>query len=415
MAIKQPRATSLFAVLTLAVCIIICLLIPSASALESAPSDTVEPQQVELICHTNNPDECYPKIFQATHEFQKIHDDQDIPSGLHVRLDIYNGIKEAKINVPDEINPVLDGLPVDHAMVVVDPEQADQPVIPRGAPQYEDVGKIKQPRHEDALVYEALGWLGEKPLSSSLALDEGLERLEDISHDIYYGVKITQDVEALRGLLCLMADSQLDSVNGTLPRDQQAASILSGALQNNPSALKEVSKNWESVARNTICPHDQRPLIESLWRSVVPLGIPDAKLDASKVKAKVSAINGLIKDDSIRQSFMEKNGMQELLQVLTYDDPQWVVPQRKVGQLALDNFLDGNMGAKLGQWPTFARLSDKECEGKGVPAKEGCWDYHVHQIMEVNKSDKEHWSTDLYSRLRSVRKDQESSRKHVEL
>ena len=91
--------------------VIACIL--AAPAIVSAAS----PVMPDIICHTSNREECYPRIFQPTEEFQTVHDDQELPSGLHVRLNIWTGQKEAKINVPDEEDPALEGLPVDSAIV----------------------------------------------------------------------------------------------------------------------------------------------------------------------------------------------------------------------------------------------------------------------------------------------------------
>ena len=44
----------------------------------------------ELICAPNNPTDCYPKIFEPTTEWQTIREGQDIPAGLHVRLNMEN-------------------------------------------------------------------------------------------------------------------------------------------------------------------------------------------------------------------------------------------------------------------------------------------------------------------------------------
>src|SRR5690606_37699417 len=91
----------------------------------SSPEPSSSPSaEVELICHTDNPADCYPKVFQATDEFQVVRPDQEIPPGLHVRLDINTGLREAKLNVPGEDRPDLEGLPVDSSVVVVEPNTA---------------------------------------------------------------------------------------------------------------------------------------------------------------------------------------------------------------------------------------------------------------------------------------------------
>lgn len=372
----------------------------------------------DLICLTSDPKECYPRIFQPTDEFQIVHDDQELPKGLHVRLNIWTGKKEAKINVPGEDDPALEGLPVDQAIVVVEPQQPDAPRVPKGAPEYEPVGKVKEPpQHESESFVSIMKTLGNGVIPDNHAFDEALEGLEELSHDIYYGLKITEDSEVVGALFCLMADQKASASEGFTPRDQQAASILAGALQNNPPALKEVTKAWPKLT-GLKCPGTDQTLGESVYSSFVPASNVDpagAKQSASRVKAKVSTINGLIKDSSVRGEFLNNHGMEGLLKVLVPEEKEWAGAQRKVGQLVLDNFLDEDMGAELGQWPKAPRLGDKQCQAEESTTAEGCWDYHVARIMKANKRDKGHWSRDLNDRLAAARKASSAPPKHEEL
>ncbi|KAG6008935.1 hypothetical protein E4U43_000080 [Claviceps pusilla] len=408
--------------------LMVCVVFAAPAAAHDAAHDAASTHsKSDLICHTSNPDECYPRIFQPTDEFQIVHDDQEIPKGLHVRLDMSTGKKEAKINVPDEKNPSLEGLPVDRAMVVVEPEpQPDedpqQPKMPDGAPGYEPVGKVKGPQHESGPFYEGLKMLkGGAAESGGAALDDALEVLEDLAHDLYYGLKIAEDTDAVRALLCLMSSQKQqqqkpDSDQLSSPRDQQAAAILAGALQNNPTALKEVTKAWPELSQAK-CVNTRGDDVDHvdalrtrLYASVLPSRNNDgtgatAHQAAARVKSKVAVINGLIKDSSIRAEFLREGGMSLLLSILLPQDKEWTGAQRKVGQLVLDNFLDADMGAVLGQWPTTPRLPDAECEAEEEEAQraEGCWDYHVTRIAETTRASQGDWSRDLVDRLAAVR------------
>lgn len=382
---------------------------PAIALASSAASQPQTNPEDELICHTDDPKECYYKIFRPTDEFQIIHNDQEIPTGLHVRMNMTSGKLEAKINVEGEVPPELEGVEsVDQSVLVVEPEAADEPVPPKGAPQYENVGKVKEPKEpqgDAGFFKEAMGTLGMlKDGAGEGDFDANLEMLEEISHDIYYGLKITEDLNAMGGLMCLMWDPSSEVPEGVTPRDQQAAAILAGALSNNPTALAEVEKLWPDLI-GLKCPSSQTRLNELIFRSLLPKG--DAVNDASapaKVKAKVLALNGLIKNDRLRSAFLDHDGMKTLLEVLLQDGKQWTAAQRKVGQLALDNFLDEDMGATLGLWPTEEKLDDKKCQTEGKELEDGCWDYQVGRIMKANKGDKEHWSKDLHDRLAAYRK-----------
>lgn len=399
----SSRSAGVFAVLLVG--LILCFLAPSAHA-DSKAAAAAASSESDLICRTDNPKDCYPRIFEPTDEFQTVHDDQEIPNGLHVRMNIWTGQKEAKINVPDEVDSSLEGLPVDQGIVVVDPEPEDGPKIPRGAPEYEAVGKIKGPEHEAKAFGEAMTMLKTGTVSGEKTFDGLLDELEELSHDIYYGLKITEDTEAVKALFCLMADQGAPAVDGNMPRDQQAASILASSIQNNPTSLKEITKNWKSIMQHP-CPKDGTLLSDCIYKSLSPGDTSDKTIStqsAAKIKAKVSAINGLIKDNGIRQEFLKHGGMRQMQQILLPEGKEWAGAQRKVGQLALDNFLDEDMGAELGQWPTLPKISDKECQSTHLGVEEGCWDYHVAKIQKANKGDKSHWSKDLSKKLAEVRK-----------
>ncbi|KAF4981403.1 hypothetical protein FZEAL_2785 [Fusarium zealandicum] len=408
------RAKSLPLLMALLFGILACIFAAPALASSSEPSPSVD---VDLICHTDNPKDCYPRIFQPTNEFQVIHDDQEIPNGLHVRMNVWSGLKEAKINVPDETDPSLQGLPVDQAVIVVDPEQPDAPQIPKGAPAYESVGKIKEPEgdYEAKPFFEALKML-KSGATDGKGFDVALEGMEELSHDIYYGLKVTEDPAVLKALFCLMNDQNVPSTGAATRRGQQAAAILAGALQNNAAALKEVTKEWPALM-NAQCPNTDKSLKEGFYSSIVPFesaSPADAKIMAAKAKAKVAAITGLVKSDTIRGEFLNNDGMRMLLELLIPEGKEWATAQRKVGQLVLDTFLDEDMGAKLGEWPRTARASDTECRAPETQTGEGCWDYHVGRIMKENKRDRGHWSRDLNDRLQALRKSGKAP-PHVEL
>lgn len=416
MARSRSKATHLPLMLAMIFGIIVCIF--AAPSMARQPSPSAQAPKPDVICHTSNVDECYPRVFQPTEEFKIVHDDQELPNGLHVRLNIWTGTKEAKINVPGETDSSLDGLPVGQAVVMVDPEQQDDvPKIPRGAPEYESVGKVKGPEHESTAFYEGLKMLKSGISKTGQAFDDALEGLEDLSHDMYYGLKIAEDSDAVKALLCLMSGKSAASTESAIPRDQQAAAILAGTLQNNPTALKEVTKAWPQLIESN-CPHTREPLLVSIYSSVTPSRNGDdtnAQQAAARVKSKVAVINGLIKDGSIRAEFLKENGMASLLRVLMPEEKSWAGAQRKAGQLVLDNFLDEDMGAVLGQWPNVPRLSDSQCQTEESQTAEGCWDYHVARIMKASRASKGDWSRELNDRLVAVRKIQSQERKYEEL
>lgn len=359
---------------------------------------------VELICSPADPQDCYPKIFQPTDQFQAVREGQELPHGLHVRLDVTTGEKQAKINDPAEVNPALEGLPVDSSIVVVESQDGAQDTpsnnelpVPKGAPAYEPVGKVRVPETESQAFHDSLTVL--KTLSlNDRPIDAALDILMDISHDMYYGLKITEDPNAVKELLCMM------SAQDVFPRDRDdevvkqaghAASIIGAALQNNHKALEEVEKHWGDISTSTCAGTDQK-LGQAVFNSLLPQ--TPASKDASKAegnqltltKAKAGALRGLIKSPAIRDDFLAQEGMAYVLQVLALERPELLQAQQKLANLVLDNFLDEGMGATLGVWPRPGEVDHD-------------WDYQLKSLAKLHWADKDHWSGELWRRLQVAR------------
>jgi nucleotide exchange factor SIL1 len=394
---------------------------PSSDATEPSPS-----AQAELICHTDNPAECYPKIFSPTEEFQIVHDDQDLPSGLHVRLNIWTGEKEARLNTPMKEDPALEGLPVDQSIVVVEhePAQDQQPVIPAGAPVYEPVGKVKVPEVQDPEFGAALDVIkkhGETaPPQLGHAIDEALTNLEDLSHDMYYGQKIMEDADVVKALLCIL--TQRDEEQALLRpyserRDFLASSTLSSALQNNLPALRDMEANWDSVM-NAQCTFHKQPLrdvllseLEAKDRQSTKNGDVDVPV-SQWVRPVVPVVGRLLKSDQIRPQFMEHGVMEDFLQILRMEEEKpgnWYPSQKKIAQIVSDNFLDESVGAKLGLWPLKPTLEAAACKEDATKLDDGCWEYHLKEIIQSRKGDTE-WARDLLASLKSARSSSEGNK-----
>ncbi|KAM9916356.1 hypothetical protein OXX80_013633, partial [Metschnikowia pulcherrima] len=49
------------------------------------------------VCPNGVHSNCYPQIFQPSNEWQVVREDQQIPAGLHVRLNLETGETEARL------------------------------------------------------------------------------------------------------------------------------------------------------------------------------------------------------------------------------------------------------------------------------------------------------------------------------
>jgi len=368
------------------------------------------PAQKDLICSNTDPKDCYPRIFVPTENFQNIREGQDIPPGLHVRLNIFSGQKEARLNIPmaEDESSHLEGLPTEQAVVVVDPPanveeelEAEQPVIPPNAPAFESAGKIVPPPPG-----------GDDMSSFSKAMvmiqmegrffDNGLDDLIELSHDIYYGVEIVKDGPVLEKLICFLLGSGSEHLKAKdKERDHKAAMIISSALQNNPTALKE-AENFSNSLIKPICRVDGSEKLkagqsEFVARLRSKLG---SEKDPATLKAKISAISNLLKIPKFQAYFLQKQGMELLLAMFLKKGEKWDVVKKKVSQLVTDNFLDESLGAEVGVWPEGARSETKTCQTRGKMLGDGCWEHHVQSYAKESGSS---WADEFYVALKQAR------------
>lgn len=395
----------------------------STFASASSPPSESPAANDELICHTDNPAECYPKVFSPTEEFQILHDDQDLPPGLHVQLDVQTGQKQAKLNNPNEGNPALEGLPVDRSVVVVDSETSQddhKPPLPPGAPAYEPVGVVKAPKEKNEGFTQALETVKNSHSVQSSELDQALQDLEDLSHDMYYGLQIAGDVETLQALLCLL--TKQDSSTEQAEADQKrplterpgfvASSILASAIRNNKPALQAVEGAWDVIAGKQCA--GARSLKAELYANLEPTTDPASAAEAAEAystRLHLTVLDGLLQSPKIKAEFLANDGMQRFLQILLRKEAVWDARKAKVARIVSDIFLDEEVGAVLGVWPSSGDGGDGGGqEDAGVCAKEGdpkalgegCWEYHL-EVIGRDPKDAE-WSGPLLERLRERRR-----------
>ncbi|KAI2462798.1 hypothetical protein F4781DRAFT_172674 [Annulohypoxylon bovei var. microspora] len=397
----------------------------------SSPPPSESPSaETELICHTDNPADCYPKVFSATEEFQVIHDDQDIPPGLHVQLDVQTGKKQAKLNNPKEDNPALEGLPVDRSVLIVDPEgsQDDTPHIPSGAPAYEPVGAVKAPREKNEGFAQDLDTVKKYAkkyfdagdyAGQSDELDEALENLWDLSYDMYYGLQIAEDPEALHALFCLLTKREPTWPNNSVwqPPEFLAALILSSSIRNNKPALQALEKSWDAVM-NRQCVLDSSkatsPLVTEFYANLEPTTKPGSAEEPDEVyrtRMTLTVLGGLLKSPKIKAQFMKADGMKNLLEILLRKEAVWLDQRPKAARIVSDTFLDEEFGAALGIWPTAAKATDASVCAEGGPEsrEDGCWEYHLEVIsQDPNEAE---WSQPLLDLLKRRRAENSTPRR----
>ncbi|TGZ85720.1 hypothetical protein EX30DRAFT_338047 [Ascodesmis nigricans] len=285
----------------------------------------------ELICHPGF--ECYPKVFMPTTEFQTVHDDQELPKGLHYRLNMETGLKEAKIwdrSVEEEENAVVVVDPDSSATVSSDSSGDAAGISVHGTNEGDqttlDAGAIKPPR--DALpgdtkaFFEYTAVISEGSKASDSQLIAALSGLEDMAHEIYWGSQIAGS--HFRRLLDLATKHDDSAVRAS------AALVLGSACSNNPKAI---SKGREDVGDEKIV----GGLMDAL----------EQEKDAKTTQRQVFALSQMVKNESLQKILQQIQGLSRLVSVLeSSEDP---ATKGKVAVLIEDAFLQNYVADKVNE------------------------------------------------------------------
>ncbi|CCU81233.1 nucleotide exchange factor SIL1 [Blumeria hordei DH14] len=365
----------------------------------------------DLVCSSTDATDCYPRIFQATKDFQDIREGQDIPPGLHVRLNIYDGKREARLNIPMEGEngevQISDEIPAQNSIITIPTPEKEAPIqetVPskheQKPPAYKPEGKIPMPNPTDAETFQSsLQTIKDNDES----LDQALDNLSDLSHDIYFGMEIIKDASALQKLVCMAF--WLESKNNSTSNKiigRKAAIIIGSALHNNPGAMKELEpkKNivmYPSCVAKSETTNDikKEKFVAAFGRSL------KQEQDPIILKTKIVTLSRLLKEPSIRGTFLEEEGMKLLLSIFTSDNDGFNIVRKKISELVMDNFLDEESGADITVWPKSKRSSKKICMNEEDNLEDGCWEHHIEIFSSI--SPKEKWLKEFLSALKNQR------------
>ncbi|RUS19552.1 hypothetical protein BC937DRAFT_87299 [Endogone sp. FLAS-F59071] len=224
------------------------------------PCDETTPCGPHEIC--DNDGKCYPRVFQPADEFQVVREGQEIPrainspsTGLHVRIDLSTGLKEAKLMDPTDSNngsalifdnahekvhyipwtdsespgfyTDSDGHAVDSDGRIVDIDPPTQHVLKAsssaGSPKYlVNVG-------DDDLFDACVMVLSDVDTTAAEAL-QALDGLEELVHQIDLGVKLAEG-DGMGAVMRWLYDGDAATKSG-------AAMVIGAAVQNNPTAQR---------------------------------------------------------------------------------------------------------------------------------------------------------------------------------
>lgn len=228
----------------------------------------------EIICDPNVPSDCYPRNFVPTTEWQPIKPGQDIPPGLHVRLNVDTLVKEAKLLDPNEdekndssesasdlvisdISPeeqqeqeaeILNEQKGSIKQKIIDAykekessESSEKAVPHSGKPHV----SIEDLNDFDSAVNQLWFYLDDK---DTALLHKALDVLIELSHDIEFGVRLTKDSSIF---------AVLQNISHNFPNDladlkEKVFRIMGATLRNNPEAVKNVLDKQSSVFMDTL-------------------------------------------------------------------------------------------------------------------------------------------------------------------
>lgn len=311
----------------------------------------------DIICHTNHASECYPRIFQPTLKFEVVHNDQELPPGLHIRMNLATGVKEARLNEPE---PEED----EHAtgLTVVDDDDDDDHE-PQGSPGLRDQSN---PPHfalpptrpppfdpsEDSLFRSSIDVLESSSGKDSETALSALSDLEDLAHSHHWGLTLARDRSILHLLFTFLRPSISQSASSVEVQLRSAtALLLATAIHNNPAALTAALSHFYN---------DEWPEgpLELVLMALVHDQLP------SLLTRMVFLLSALCQDETQLWQFVEAGGLDILAKVFDPDNAGSDEKDRLRGKIA--NFMLDHLFQIPERDCLFERPADRAGEGSAA-------------------------------------------------
>jgi len=344
-------------------------------------------------------EDCYPVAFQPTSEFQVIRRDQKLPAGLHVRMNLQTGLKEAKLYdrtgdndndtslqavevVPDEDRQAVSFSGLAQAVLS---SSADEPIRPPST--YATDAPIFNRATQQICYERAHGRISSPESRDELKL--ALADLEELSHDMYWGQQLTSKPPLLRALLQMFSTdgdgvgSEPEASTSEHPLRPLAARVLAAACNNNPPAVAATvnATGAEAAARLAF------PWYSAEMQDLVA---------AEETPALLSLASALLQDDRVLQLFIQSLGLRRLA------PPSWspavasgqtrltpaqaALAQRietKMAHLLHDHLTAAPAHARLHRLANTLRTeteTDSHEDARGTQAPEQCALHDLHVI-----------------------------------
>lgn len=288
----------------------------------------------ELICHTQHASECYPAIFQPTERFQIVHDDQSISPGLHVRMNLATGLKEARLNIPEPDNaPKADIVVVDNTpfRLAADEEAEAEPITPQGIQgqskpdrDYDYLRPSMDPEESSLFALET-----SKLRSSSVPTLETLSALTDLVHSYDWGLALAQDGSLIHKLIETLQPVIIQApihksemfqpiiTDGPVEIRSATALLLGTAIQNNPEALAALLTHTEPDTESSL---ELGVTYAVLWSLSIPLGQTSPFSEVQLHQRNLFLLHQLASSPIELCVFIGQNGLNMLHALFTYSN-----------------------------------------------------------------------------------------------
>lgn len=204
----------------------------------------------KIICLSENSADCYPQVFEPKNEWQVVREGQQIPPGLHVRVNLETGLEEARILQEGDTAPaevVVADVPQDKKLDLNSDsvKQKMQDTINEYKERKKAFHKNKVTLLDltdfDHSVDEVVTFLlGD----STYRLEQALNTLADLSHDIEFGARLAEE-PAIFDSMVTLADEFLSTKDkvanpSNLRLSELIYRLMGSALRNNPEAINNV-------------------------------------------------------------------------------------------------------------------------------------------------------------------------------
>lgn len=218
--------------------------------LASVISARIIDSSAELICPSESPLDCYPQLFEPTNQWQVVREGQQIPPGLHVRVNLETGLEEARLLQQDDLSNA--------EVVLVDTDTDKTPELDLNSDEVkqklqETINEYRERKKAfsknkishadltdfDLSVNEIVGY---QPGDSTYRLEQALSTLSELGHDIEFGAKLADNAVIIHSMTGLAEEMLSSTEKISNPINVRLAEliyrVIGSSLRNNPEAVE---------------------------------------------------------------------------------------------------------------------------------------------------------------------------------